>query len=946
MRPLHVLLTVLWVTLKRIAHNARLAGALFAGLALAAGIMATIPIYTAASLQRSFLLRWAEQGKGRSAFTLILAHDNDRRRFIVGADRLDALASTFQLEMPRVVGQTPVNHAVFASLGGDPFLRVGDGPPDLLTHRMDLASMSNLHDVAQVTQGRWYEPREDGVLEAVVDQTVLDKSELEVGGRYVVWYELTVGESEARGGAEYERIPVEVVGVFESRPGKTAREWIYPPPFFGRAFVDPEVFRARLMGELGLRAGALHLQWVFDHNRVRVDALGSLIEGLESAEARAERMVPSTKLWWSPLDFFREFHGIQRGIRLFLLSLASPALGLVLLYVVLMAGLSVEHRRTEVAVLQSRGGGRLQVLASFLLEWLVLAVVAAAAGPFLGRLITAVVGSVSGFLSFVDRRPLPAVISPVSLAYAALAALTAVAASVAGVSSTLRHSIVTLRQAQARSPRRSVWHGLYLDLVCLGLAVFGHRALTWQGFSLTPGAELEADPILFLVPVVGVLGGGLLLLRLYPLIMGLAGHLAARVRGVVWQLTFRRLARASAHAVPLLLFLALTSAMGIYSAAAARTISRNLQDRVRYQVGADLVTRERWSPPSAGGPAFPGETAFRESPGSLTEPPFLSRTDIPGIAEAARVVSGTVSLEHGSRVLGQAALLAMEPHEFARTAWYRDNLFEARFFDYLSLLARHPSGILVSGPLQRAYGLNVGDALLLTYKGQTVDVMVAGTVEYWPSLDPTRRPFVVMSLGHLHENTALEPYDVWYRLTDDADVQAIVDNLADLGVWVTEIRDTRARLVELLREPYRMGFFGILSIGFLVSIVVTILGFLIFTYYSVRGRVVQFAALRANGLSLAQLLAVVGLEQVAHLGLGMGLGAGLGTVSAALFLPFLRDRADGLGGVPPFLVVRGLGDLSGFFLAVAGLFVVVVLGLSIYLARSRLFEALKMGGDG
>jgi putative ABC transport system permease protein len=162
---------------------------------------------------------------------------------------------------------------------------------------------------------------------------------------------------------------------------------------------------------------------------------------------------------------------------------------------------------------------------------------------------------------------------------------------------------------------------------------------------------------------------------------------------------------------------------------------------------------------------------------------------------------------------------------------------------------------------------------------------------------------------------------------------------------VTEVREAKSRIVELLREPYRMGFFGTLSIGFLVSILVTVLGFLIFTFYSVRGRLVAFGALRANGLSVFQLAAVVALEQLANLGLGLGVGVGLGRLCTRLFLPFLRDRAGSLGEVPPFLVVWNLGDLRGILLAMAGLFVAAVLGLSLYLARTRLFQALKMGGD-
>jgi putative ABC transport system permease protein len=941
MRILPAALTVLWVTLKRIAKNWRLASALFAGLALAAGVMATIPIATSGSLQKSFLRHWLELETGRPPFTLIMAHDNERRGLAVDAAGLQSLQRYLEEAVPRAVGRQPQHQAVFGSLGGDPFLREGAGAPDLFSPVIDLAFMSNLADVAAIAQGRWYAERADGVVEVVVDEAVLDGMELVVGKRYVLWYSLAADESAARGGIESVSVTVEVVGVFQSLPGMTAREWIYPPPFFGRAFVHPSVFTSQLLGTLGFRADSLDFQWVFDYQRVRVDDLGTLIGQLRSVEVRAGRIVPRTTFWWSPLEYFRSFHATLRGILLFLLSLSVPAAGLVLFYVVLMAGLTVEHRRGELAVLQSRGGGRLQMLASFVLEWALLGGVAALVGPFIGWFIASAIGSSAGFLSFVDREALPCIVSRSSFLYAGLASLTAVAAASLAVSSTFRHSIVTLRQAQARASKRPVWHRFYLDVVLVALAYFGYRSLSWQSFAVSPGSDIEADPVLFFVPVVAILGVGLLFLRLYPLAMGGLSWLSARARGIVWQLTFRRLARSAAQAMALLLLLITTTAVGIYSAAAARTLSRNLQDGIRYEVGADLATTEQWFRPE---PAGEGRGADAPA-GATSEPPFLARGQIPGVAEAARVLNGTVTLRQGSTEWGRINLLAMVPAEFARTAWYRDDLNDAGFFEYLGLLSRHAEGILVSREFFRQNNLSVGDTLELVYKEQPVEVIVAGEVAYWPSLDPSRRAFVVMNLDFLQENTALEPYDVWYRLTDDARVQDIVDGLADLGVYVTEVREAGSRIVELLREPYRMGFFGTLSIGFLVSILVTVLGFLIFTFYSVRGRLVPFGALRANGLSVFQLAVVVALEQLANLGLGLGVGVGLGRLCTRLFLPFLRDRAGSLGAVPPFLVVWNLGDLRGILLAMAGLFVAAVLGLSLYLARTRLFQALKMGGD-
>ena len=51
----------------------------------------------------------------------------------------------------------------------------------------------------------------------------------------------------------------------------------------------------------------------------------------------------------------------------------------------------------------------------------------------------------------------------------------------------------------------------------LGIAAYGYRSLTLQSLTAPEGLAGLVDPLLFFVPVVFLLGAGLLFLRLYPL---------------------------------------------------------------------------------------------------------------------------------------------------------------------------------------------------------------------------------------------------------------------------------------------------------------------------------------------------------------------------------------------------------------------------------------------
>ena len=193
------------------------------------------------------------------------------------------------------------------------------------------------------------------------------------------------------------------------------------------------------MQDAGLRVDRADWQWVFDDRLVQVADVGRLIAHLEAIEVRMAELIPDTEFWLSPLEFFRGFKRILDQVSLFLLSLAAPTLAMIVAYVMLMAALSVEQRIAEVATLHSRGAGRLQVLASFALEWAVLAAVAALIGPYVGLIAARAVGSTEGFLGFAAIAAgagtdagsgLPLAVTRQARGFAALASVLAVAAAV------------------------------------------------------------------------------------------------------------------------------------------------------------------------------------------------------------------------------------------------------------------------------------------------------------------------------------------------------------------------------------------------------------------------------------------------------------------------------------------------------------------------------------
>lgn len=936
------LLATFWIALKHVWYNRRLEAGLLAGLTFAVAVASAIPIYTSASLQRALIREWTESSTSRPPFAVMMSFWGTSAG-LIGAEA--GSESPYERVHAMLDGQVPAGinipystYARAGALGVKRFVPADPGRRPAQSPFADVWFISNLQDVAEIIEGRWPESKayaDPTHFEVVVDEAALEHLNLLVGTDYI--YTAGVGTNQIE-------LTLHVVGAF--RPiaeSLDTSQWVLVPPFQNVFFVTEQDFKERAMDALGLHPASLDWYWVFDYQEVHIHDLGRFIQTLTTLETRAGQLLPGTRLWTSPLTIFRFYQARANTVSLFLIALSLPIFAMVLYYVSLIAGLAIANRSTEIAMLRSRGAAGYQVLFGFVLEWSILGVGALLLGVPAGMGIARIMGASAGFLSFVDRVALPIALSPEAYRYGLIAVGTALLAALLPAIPAMRHSVVTLKSERGHHRTRSAfWHRYFLDVLVLIGAYVAYRQLD-RGTASLEGVPF--DPSLFLVPFLFVLGAGLLALRLFPLVMRLLSWVTGRWSGVSWSLTVRQMARGSGQYAPLLLLLIVTTGLGIYAASAARTMDQNLIDRIGYSYGADAVLQEQWvrtvyvpaDPNNPDSELVPVEEVF--------EPPFYVHHELPGVRAAARVMSRRVDVQLGGVHRGQANILGIVPHEFAAVAWFRDSLLPAHRNHYLNALIMHREGVLASGSFMQANGLELGDWVTFNIGGQPVEAYIVAAIDYWPTLDPRRGSLFVLNLEHIQEQTMMEPYDVWLALEPGAQMQQIVNALADEGIYVVQIDDARRELIEARRDPLRMGFFGILTIGFIVAGVATVTGFFLFHFLSMRNRTLQFGVLRAMGLSLPQLLFALVLEGGLTVGAGLGLGSLLGIGSAHFFLPFLQINPEMADSVPPFTVVIDTADILRIYVVLGVMLFLGVLALGAALFRVQLHQAVKLGEE-
>jgi putative ABC transport system permease protein len=416
-----------------------------------------------------------------------------------------------------------------------------------------------------------------------------------------------------------------------------------------------------------------------------------------------------------------------------------------------------------------------------------------------------------------------------------------------------------------------------------------------------------------------------------------------------------------------MLFLILSISIGVYNADAARTLNQNVEERIFYNAGADIVVQEEWrqvdnttgfavagdapgAPPQAQGIGDSGQSS-----GRYVEPEFQRFDELPGVEMATKVFyeSSASGREFGGDTFGQVALFGIVPREFGEVAWFRNDLTPTHWYNYLNLLASSPAAALVSRSLVDAVGLELGDPIYLTWEDQPSTLYyVYGIVDFWPGYNPyaartTRgqRHLAVVNLSYLQATSALEPYEVWMRLEPGVTSAELYENINEARIVPTRFVDAEQNLIRERNDPMLQGTNGTLSLGFLVSLGVCFVGFLLYWTFSIRERTLQFGLFRAMGMSRAAIVTTLGIEQLLISGAAVAAGFGIGGIASRLFVPLLQVVSDPEQTVPPIRVVSLAIDqmrIAGFVVVMLGLGFVI---LSIFLFRINIHQAVKLGEE-
>ncbi len=853
--------------------------------------------------------------------------------------------------------------------------------------------MSDFPEHTKMVSGEMYAGKvtDDGIIDAVISQKGL------VTQRLILGEILTFDDIKLTDGNP---LKIRISGVFEN-----SREddlyWVNSPnALASELFIDENLFKEQLMNEDD------------PQNKIRA-AFYLILDCTQMRENKISHLLEQAK-WYT--NYYSQENGqvfranfvslledhvkMMSRVRATLRILQVPILILLIAFICMVSGQILEIEKNDIAILKSRGAGKKQILRIYFLQSAVIAGIAVVIGLPFAALLCQLFGSANAFLSFVSRGALSLRLTWSVLGYCLASVILCMIAMIVPVFSYANTSIVEHKQNKNSLKKKPIWKKFYLDVLVTAISVYGlftfHRQQDTLAAAVKKGAAL--DPLLYLCSSLFIIGVGLLLLRLLPLLLKLLFRVIKNKLDPAVYAAFLRMVRSFHKQNFIMIFLILTLALGIFNAKAAHTINSNEEKRIDYQVGADVVLQEKWinvNEDEAAGAGQDAENANAQMPeegpvsaDDYIEPDFDKYLTIDGVRHAAKVYvtdDATISVmtdisdieenmeSYDEEVIKayydskgtikeyavsqKVQLMGIHTKNFGQSARFDTRLLPRHWYHYLNAISQNSTAVLVSQNFHDQLGYQLGDQLsYITATGENITGIIFGFVDYWPTYNPqtqvvdesgneTSMPnfLIVANLSRLQAVDGVLPYQVWLDVEDST--QCVYDFIGEKNIKLDYFNDSYAAQIDMKNDPMIQGTNGILTMGFIVILILAVTGLLIYWVISVQSRALQFGIFRAMGMTMKEILRMLICEQAIITLPSILLGVACGLTAARLFVPLIQ-------------IAYSSGDLSlplsmaGAFWDISKMFIVVFLGIGActwmigrMINRIHISQALKLGED-
>ena len=655
----------------------------------------------------------------------------------------------------------------------------------------------------------------------------------------------------------------------------------------------------------------------------------------------------------------------EKAISVILLTFEMPIIALLLLFLYMISGRILEMETTEISMLKSRGISRIKIIGLYVAQSSIIAFFGCLIGLPVGYFMCKLAAGTNAFLSFSFKdvsiyRP-----TIMMLPFAGIALVLSVLFMTLPVITLSKLTITERKGLKVSIKHTPFWEKYFIDVLLL--LVSGYLLYNYYKQSDALSAEIigggSIDPVIFLDSTLFILSCGLVFIRLTGYLVRLINKIGSKRWSPANYVAFLQIIRGVGKQGFISVFLVMTIAMGVFNANLARTVNENSENRTRYNVGADLQLQEKWK-----------LTVIRSDPSephplwNYTEPDFEKYRFLEdmGVEKMTRVIYDTnTDIIVNKKAEKGNTLIAINTKEFGETASLQDGVNDVHWFNYLNKLAQNPKGVLISSNLAEKYKLKEGDKIKYErysptssepYK--TVENTVCGIIKAFPGYESTAYTtkddgtvemrdnyLIVANYATVVNDFTITPYSIWMKLKPGSDVEAIKTAVTDAGAEIKSFINLEEEIQKQRDSAMIQITNGMFSIGFIISLLICAVGFLIYWVLTIKERELLYGIYRAMGMSMKEILKMLTTEQTFSSLLAALSGFGVGAVTTILFTKLISivylPRKHNL----PIEIFIKPDDSIKMIIIIATAFAICFAVMSRTIKDMNITNALKMGED-
>ena len=811
--------------------------------------------------------------------------------------------------------------------------------------QMRVGFLSNLDQHIKMIGGELYrkQPDEKGIIDCIISHKALVESDLIIGD-ILDFPDIT------RKGSGI--LKLRVAGVFDIGDAEDNYWTKTPSEYINDCFIDQDTFN-EVFFEDGKPTRSIEKGWtfLFDYTTISVDQAKNMKTTANYITTEADRSGYTA----ATVNFDKtiELYLVNaKRVNVTMWILLVPIFVLLAAFIFMVSRQMLDIEQNEIAVLKSRGVSKRQIITVYLMQSIILAILGIIIGIPTGYGLCRVLGASNAFMEFVGRKALDVQIDSKTFLYAGIAALFSIAVMTLPV---FKHSNVSIVEEKQRKSIKSqpLWQRTFMDVILFAVSLYGLYNFNGQKTALAEkvAGGMSLDPLLFLNSSLFIFSAGLISLRLIPLIARVIYFIGKRLWSPALYASFLHVLRTKRKQGFITVFLVLTISMGIFNANTARTINKNEEDRVLYNIGADVVLQEVW----------PNNSSLMKMIPDLElvyyEPDFWKYKKLEGIDHMTKVIRDKYTTLNFGGVTKGVELMAINTKEFGQTAWLRDGILDTHWYDYLNIMSQNPRAVLVSENMKVNLKLKLGDIIYFENSAKKTSMgIVSGFVSAWPSYSSTQMEkgkdkvetlidhyLIIANFDQIQNDYGIIPYEIWIKTKGSS--AFLYDFAEQNNVNFARFNDTSAQLTALKNNPVFQVTNGVLTINFIIVLILCTTGFLIYWISSIRSRELLFGVYRAMGMSMREVWSMLINEHIFISLLSIGIGVLIGNISSKLFIPLIEMAYSPAVHTLPTIFASSVKDMIQLAAVIFGMLVFCMIVLGTLISKIKISQALKLGEE-